>query len=763
MTQNHGDQASAHAPYNFIPLSDSVIDGRSTFENGELPSLGVYDPNLHHGYFDVTLTTETPLYIRGMRKSDQDREQHKNDPEFFHVENENDPVIPGSSLRGMLRSLFEIVTFSKMDRVSAQRLFFRTVDDTAIGKHYRSRMVGQENGERKVEAGFLHHKGDEWEIIKCDYALVHHEKLVGNEVGLELFTGKKPNLIPKWDGAWHQYRDVWVTLSDNRRFVSDIQTAMPAIDPSYKKAIFVMSGHIDKTNRETRKYEGKKHEFVFLLPESEQQYEFVKVSDEKIKRFHDEDQITRWQQEAFAVDKPGKESRDKKGWLQRNPSIPGEPVFYLVENGELTFFGRAQMFRLPYRTSPHDLIPNAHTDTDVIDMTEAVFGFVRQKKAMDGTAQARAGRVFVTDARLIDGQTDVLDEKGAITPPILSSPKPTTFQHYLDQTGSTGKDNRKHYDTPRAKLRGQKLYWRQRVKDLEKLPGAKRNAPTDKATQLTRLRAVNPQKRFHFRVEFENLNRIELGALAWVLTLSGMGDEARHMLGMGKPFGMGVVHLETHLILRNPVTRYSALFDGDGWATGDSEAYDAALPDVIEPFTQYVSEYVGLNFADHERILSLAVMLKLRDPLTDFFGYMQVERPRLDERGQQIVINGRPQTDNEYKERPILPTPQDVDKAYRRLQYEAEQQRRASRPVEVGKRVSGNLKNSDEDYLWFEITSGRTENPHLAAVPPAKITINNGMVKNVIVEAIEKDGGTTYYWCRRENEAEREERKARRN
>jgi len=741
MTQNHGDQASAHAPYNFIQLSDSVIDGRSTFKNGELPSLGLYDLNLHHGYFDVTLTTETPLYIRGMRKSDQDREQHKNDPEFFHVENENDPVIPGSSLRGMLRSLFEIVTFSKMDRVSAQRLFFRTVDDTAIGKHYGSRMVG------KVEAGFLTRMGDTRQIIPCERLRVKHTLLVGNEAGYGLFDGSGPNQRPKWSGGtWTQYQQVWVKTGAYSDLVDDIQPRDPKL-PGYFPGVLVLTGNVP----------GKKKEFVFRLPSTASTP--IPVSDETIKRFHDEDQISNWQQKAFPNDKPTSNARKKQGSLQETPSTPGEPVFYLVENGELTFFGRAQMFRLPYRTSPHDLIPNAHTDTDVIDMTEAVFGFVRQKKAMDGTAQARAGRVFVTDARLIDGQTGVLDEKGAITPPILSSPKPTTFQHYLDQTGSTSRDNRKHYDTPRAKLRGQKLYWRQRVQDLEKLPGAKRNAPTDNATQLTRLRAVNPQKRFHFRVEFENLNRIELGALAWVLTLSGMGDEARHMLGMGKPFGMGVVHLETHLILRKPVTRYSALFDGDGWATGDSEAYDAALPDVIEPFTQYVSEYVGVNFADHERIQSLAVMLKLRDPLTDLFGYMKVERPRLDERGQQIIINGRPQTDNEYKERPILPTPQDIDKAYRKLQHEAERQRRAAQLVEVGKRVSGNLKNSDEDYLWFEITSGRTENPHLAAVPPDNIAINKGMVNNVIVEAIENDGGTTYYWCRRENESEREERK----
>jgi len=213
------------------------------------------------------------------------------------------------------------------------------------------------------------------------------------------------------------------------------------------------------------------------------------------------------------------------------------------------------------------------------------------------------------------------------------------------------------------------------------------------------------------------------------------------MLGMGKPFGMGVVHLETHLILRKPVTRYSALFDGDGWATGESEAYDAALPDVIGTFTEHMKTCLdNQTFESQERIKSLKLMLQARDLLPDFdeFTYMSLV---------------------EFKGRPLLSEPAVVDQLYKNKRREIEQQRRASRPVEVGKRVSGNLKDSDEDYLWFEITSGRTENPHLAAVPPDNIAINKGMVNNVIVEAIENDGGTTYYWCRRENESEREERK----
>src|SRR5947209_1573894 len=168
----YGDRI-AIAPYNFVPLPEKIIPAVS--DARDLPDHDKYYAELRSGYFDVTLKTRSPLYIRGPLSakdfSDQERDRQEKDkelqgqeqdhqeknkelqgkdkPEFFYTCDERTPVIPGSSLRGMLRGLLEIVSYGKMQWVSQKQLFFRTVDKTAIGRYYRARM-----GER-VETGFL--------------------------------------------------------------------------------------------------------------------------------------------------------------------------------------------------------------------------------------------------------------------------------------------------------------------------------------------------------------------------------------------------------------------------------------------------------------------------------------------------------------------------------------------------------------------------------------------------------------------------------
>ncbi|NJL54078.1 hypothetical protein HC928_02180 [bacterium] len=121
------DQSAARAPYNFVPLPERAVDFREQpgleglSLEAALPSHDTFHPGRYTGYVDVTLTTESPLYIRGPLTQDElednsrDRSQHRNKPDFFHHGDPNQPVIPGSSLRGMLRALLEIVNVGEND------------------------------------------------------------------------------------------------------------------------------------------------------------------------------------------------------------------------------------------------------------------------------------------------------------------------------------------------------------------------------------------------------------------------------------------------------------------------------------------------------------------------------------------------------------------------------------------------------------------------------------------------------------------------
>ena len=109
-------QRRAIAPYNFVELPEQIVPAQQPLPEGDR-----YYTHLHTGRIDCTLTTESPLYIRCGLTPEQFKEakEAKDLPEFFYLDPETKkPVLPGSSLRGMLRILVEIASFSKIEQVS---------------------------------------------------------------------------------------------------------------------------------------------------------------------------------------------------------------------------------------------------------------------------------------------------------------------------------------------------------------------------------------------------------------------------------------------------------------------------------------------------------------------------------------------------------------------------------------------------------------------------------------------------------------------
>ena len=134
------DNREARAPYNFIPLPEKVI----AVPVKELPDQGIYDPQLHTGLIDCELTTSSPVYVRAGLTPVQaaTKREAKDLPDFFYLNDKNQPVIPGSSLRGLLRTLTEIVTFSKIGAVSKTPLVYRSVGGTTNhDAHYRDMLM----------------------------------------------------------------------------------------------------------------------------------------------------------------------------------------------------------------------------------------------------------------------------------------------------------------------------------------------------------------------------------------------------------------------------------------------------------------------------------------------------------------------------------------------------------------------------------------------------------------------------------------------
>lgn len=127
-------------PYNFVGLpSPEAIKaalGIKPFKRGPSASHEWYDPTLNTGYIECELTTHTPMFVPDARKV---REQSKHKTlGYFTLQDVaapwdaehpaadvTRPAIPGTSLRGMVRSVFEAATLSCLSVFDAERLDFR--------------------------------------------------------------------------------------------------------------------------------------------------------------------------------------------------------------------------------------------------------------------------------------------------------------------------------------------------------------------------------------------------------------------------------------------------------------------------------------------------------------------------------------------------------------------------------------------------------------------------------------------------------------
>lgn len=685
--RNPGPNRTASAPYNFVPLPEVVVTAVNSAN--DLPDHDRYEPDKYTGYFDVTLTTRSLLYIRcpftleeflqQERGEDSDapfRQQVKNTPHFFYTRDPSQPVIPGSSLRGMLRSLLEIVSYGKVQWVSNSfKIFYRAVaaaKDDPLREPYRQ-IIGKFGV--NVKAGYLIKKGEEWYIrpAKKPADMGWPEK--GAYISIkenDIPKGAIPGFIPfnstQYRPQYHPVSfDIEIRKGKRGEFVK--VTKIGPLDAGYSyRGFLVCSGNMIETG-DNRNTPSPRRRHALVL-EANDDAKLLKINRQAVEDYLDA--LT-----PFQTEPPFDE---KMGCL-----VEGRPIFYIERDGEVFFFGHCPNFRVPAfeedkkrAVTPFDFVPEELRRPEDIDYAEALFGFVRTREELDDMKRRRiiqeipqqgdkrrayAGRVFVTDAVLVEGQTGIWLSDRPIVPKILASPKPTAFQHYLVQTSSE-KSELRHYDskTPQETvIRGHKRYWLQGERSVEDI--RETNEIPNSSTQHTQFKPIKPGVKFKFRIYFENLSERELGALCWVLhPLGGPNKEYCHQLGMGKPLGMGAVKLEATLYLTDRTKRYASLFDGDSWQTGISGS-GQALSDraTLEQLTREFEKHV-LGVLNPSKpcthlyeLKRIAMLLKMME----WPGYPPVPNGPI-----FLAHENRPNTrymriqpENEYSNRPVLPDP----------------------------------------------------------------------------------------------------------
>lgn len=522
---------TARAPYSFVPLPERVyapVDCDLYGERGA-PRYDEIREDLHSGYFECVAETLTPVFIRGPRRDGHSREARLR-PEFYAIDEGGKPVLPGSSLRGMIRSVFEVLTYSKIQPVTDEKWFYR---DLNTHHFIGSRYVGEMVTDNEIKPGFVRRKDGAWILDECDNFKVPRSVLAAADPSLpgKLALPNRP-ATRWWDQA--QYRPCWFQTGGA---YNDVTRVSFRSEPGMRGGTLVLTGTVPR----------KDTEWVFADPA--QGAPHVAIPDAVWKRFHSDEQITQWQAQSFPKDKPGPRRDD--GWLR-----DCEPVFFVFlerlkskDNPDGLFFGRAGKFRLPYDLSPSDLCPQ-ELQTTAPDLTDRVFGSVDTA----GRQKAVRGRVRFTNAEYEGPHNQPLCDE-VIVPRLLLAPKPSCYPLYLVQKSQNAQQLKTYFQEHKqeTEIRGTKFYWHKWDRETGlasvKMPDTQQerhdqvldgilNGHHDKTH--TAIRCVKEGCQFRFRVYFQNLSDVELGALARAILLM---PQLAHKIGMGKPLGLGSVKL----------------------------------------------------------------------------------------------------------------------------------------------------------------------------------------------------------------------------
>ena len=544
----------ASASYNFVRLPSHVIPAEfydGNFEGVTKDVMDAYRDHVtqtgtHTGYIDLTITTETPLFIGGPSK------QEDTTPLEFYG-GQNNPTIPGSSLKGMVKEIFKIVTASSfrpyqrgtgLGDFEDRYLYFRDIASAIkpLKEYYASRMMNP----IKNSAGLSTPKATPGFIIQT----VNNEYYAVPSVAKKIYYEAEKALLSKQRTPsidWtHTYVNIHVGAMSSKR------TFMRITKPcNFDKRIPIhqscIDSYADDKNRGTLDLLDKK-----IGKSGEAAKEYTHSADVK-----------------FVV-----------------------PCYFTEKGGTVEHFGHGRYYRIAYDLKISAHLPNSlEQHNNGVDLCDSVFGY----------GDNWAGRVSFSDAH-VQGTLKMCPSD---YPHPLMGPNPTSFQLYLDQNVDDH-NTYNHWGHEHASLRGYKMYWHQ---PLAKAKNWTRTAEEKEIKGTRKIRPADVGVTFTSRIHFERLSDVELGALLMTLNLdqySGGQRRTYYKLGMGKSIGFGSVKLDTDVTIFDNTSRYSVLFEHDVWNTGKS-TMDSK--DYVDAFTTYCDDVLGADKPAYNAMLEDLYMM----------------------------------------------------------------------------------------------------------------------------------------------------------
>lgn len=632
-------------PYNFVRMLE-VRDPKFA------PLLGRCMPPPHDRYVGLTgritcrLTATTPIFVADSENVIPDPDNDKHLLYCFFCDPEGNVAIPGTSLRGAVRSIFEAATNSCFAHFAEKkRLSYRFASDEARKlMPARARKLGDNEWVLELFPGTNDVSADgpgtgdpmhaAWimryrPLRQSPTASANPDSPYARRQLVAIPTSKKHG-----DECWaliermeHPPREIRGRARGRFLFWNVVQlaaekTELPGPENDRQKKV---KGYLCITNQNI---ENKHDERLFFTTQNLKTVELPKEVREKY-----EELITDYQERhADEVKKRGRRERPEgrepafsRFLLERTrrdePKLrDGDLVYAMLEEksrGTYTvkFIVPVSVPRVGFERQIGELLypPELAKCTEYEGLCPAcrTFGWVwgdddpdQPRPALDKPT-AYAGRVQFSHAVLTQ-DAGVFDATLAI----LSTPKPTTYRFYLRPRNGKpqdGLDDQKvDYNSEGQILRGRKVYRhhgdRLNLQGYQSVNGVK-------SDQNRTVRGVQKAGSvFEFTVDFENLAPVELGALLWSLQLEGW----HHRIGYAKPLGFGSARIEVLKVsLLDPKVRYASLTgESGGWSD-----YTSAWQEWVDAFKDAMARRYAKPFECLENIRDLRALLADTPPL----------------------------------------------------------------------------------------------------------------------------------------------------
>jgi CRISPR-associated protein (TIGR03986 family) len=480
------------APFNFVPLNEKIfyppwaedISHDIPFEDGE------------SGVIDITITAKSPIFIR----------DSKNETEFCNHNGEY--YIPSTSVKGMIRNVLEIMSFSKLSESQFTDNTYAVRDLSKANNFYMTQM------KEETYCGWLKKDGDDYIIEDCGVPLrIHHNQIdyalniqfakYFNSTGFEKTSEYKYNLIggnPKRIKVSKSYKSATNAKYDSRLFCKYQQDG--------DEGTLVVTGQPTARENTGEQGDGKGFEFIFFDKKKD-----IILDDKSMKDF------------LFAYfDKrttQPKESPDWNYWKEKLYKGEKVPVFFQKNGSKIAHFGLSYLYKLPYKHSIKDGIFKEHITNDDLDMAQSIFGYINKKDALKGRVSFSHFKA-TENIKQLDTRTEILGTPRASYYPIYVKQYGKEFKTFMDSSFS---------------IAGRKRY------PIHKGNKTKNTKDTGNENVGTAFTPLKDGVTFKGKLRYHNLKKGELGAILSALTFHNTPN-TYHNIGLAKSLGYGKISIK---------------------------------------------------------------------------------------------------------------------------------------------------------------------------------------------------------------------------